>query len=259
MHIDLIVTHACNKNCPLCDQRIATSPFKHMTWEEYGLLLEAMKGLRVRQVRLTGGEPLVHPKMSELIQRLRNDFPQAELLMATNGALLHRLTSAERDRFARITISYYGSYNHDVVQKVLRSRKEYRNIYFVDSRKMVDPDVDHALDEVVARRCFRMCAQRRPRVVGDKVYGCCLSEGIERNYRLESVHCELRPGWQREYRKLPTYKACRYCVTAHQNARNWMAACKSYALSLVVLNAVGNVARRLKRAVMRRRLLALSS
>jgi hypothetical protein len=257
VQFDLEITHACNKHCPFCDQRIASSPFKHMSWEQYARVVDAMRGLKVGLVRLIGGEPLMHPEFSGLVRRVRNDFPGAAMVMTTNGALLDLLRAEERRIFARITVSYYGAFNAAIVRRMLLSPKEYANVYFTDSRWMYDPDLDPNLDEKTARRCLKGCSQTCVRVIGERIYGCCIAEGIERHYKTEKVHCELRPGWPSEFAALPTYKACQRCYYAGQLASNWRTAIASRTLSALANNRLGNVARKMNRFLTRGRWLKI--
>lgn len=90
-HLRLSVTSACNLRCAYCrpggrhdrlpnrawndDQRVELVAFLHRA---YGLA----------QVRLTGGEPLLHPGLIQLVRRIHAVAPDLSLAMTTNALLL---------------------------------------------------------------------------------------------------------------------------------------------------------------------------
>jgi len=104
-HLRLSVTSACNLRCAYC--RPAVTPrvapgstlsdrlrFELVTWlcDRFGL----------RQLRLTGGEPLLHRSIESLIAAIRDAAPNLSIAMTTNGCLLShsaaRLRAAGLDR-----------------------------------------------------------------------------------------------------------------------------------------------------------------
>ena len=94
-HLRLSVTSACNLSCLYCrpgrgsgcrprelsdSQRLELIRFLH---DEYGL----------KQVRLTGGEPLLHDSIVPLVAEIRRSLPALSLAMTTNGGRLKFLAS----------------------------------------------------------------------------------------------------------------------------------------------------------------------
>jgi cyclic pyranopterin phosphate synthase len=66
---------------------------QRLTDDEFVRLAELFVKLGVRSIRLTGGEPLVHPTLPDVVARLARLAPRPELSLTTNGVTL--------DRFAR--------------------------------------------------------------------------------------------------------------------------------------------------------------
>ena len=115
----LSLTARCNLACPYCCPDLEDPP-DLLTLAERVALVEATVGLGVHTLRLTGGEPLLHRRLEELIaalQPLRRRDPGdprgalREIALTSNGVLL----SAERARqlktagLDRITISLDGT------------------------------------------------------------------------------------------------------------------------------------------------------
>ncbi|MFL5842070.1 MAG: GTP 3',8-cyclase MoaA [Thermoleophilaceae bacterium] len=88
------VTDRCNFRCRYC------MPAEGLPWlpkpdvlsfEEIHRLVRLMAEMGVREVRLTGGEPLVRRDLPELVGRLADTQGVEDLSLTTNGVLLDRL------------------------------------------------------------------------------------------------------------------------------------------------------------------------
>lgn len=215
--ISWVITHECDKNCVYCSQRVQTSPYRNLSEKQYYKVRDCLRLHKISHITLTGGEPLVHPGIHWLIERIREDFPRTPLTMTTNGSLLDVLSEEEIDSFASITISWYRGFNDAACEEYAKRK----NFFIKDGNHWFDIDVDPDLDEAAARKFHARCPRRRIRIVGDRIYGCCNSEAIERSFGTDKIHLDIHPGWYREYRELPTYKACQHCfVTAALGQRN---------------------------------------
>ena len=109
----LSLTARCNLACPYCLPDDRDPPGLLSTAERVALVTAAV-GLGVHSLRLTGGEPLLHPQLEELItalRPLRQTGGLREIALTSNGSLL----SAERARalraagLDRITLSLDGA------------------------------------------------------------------------------------------------------------------------------------------------------
>ncbi|MDT4920324.1 MAG: 3,8-cyclase [Pseudonocardiales bacterium] len=99
------LTDLCSLRCTYC------MPAEGLPWlakaqrlddDEFLRLSELFLRLGVRSIRLTGGEPLVHPTLPDVIGRLAALEPRPEISLTTNGVTLARsataLTAAGLDR-----------------------------------------------------------------------------------------------------------------------------------------------------------------
>jgi cyclic pyranopterin phosphate synthase len=99
------LTDLCSLRCTYC------MPAEGLPWltkaqrlsdDEFLRLSDLFLRLGVRSIRLTGGEPLVHPTLPDVVERLAALEPRPEISLTTNGVTLarsaHRLAAAGLDR-----------------------------------------------------------------------------------------------------------------------------------------------------------------
>ena len=116
------VTDLCNFRCHYClvPDGIEWLPRDEiLTFEEIARVVQTLVGLGIRDVRLTGGEPLVRKGFPDLAARVAAIPGIRDLSVTTNGVLLQRdarslvsagirrfnvsLDALSRDRFAEVT------------------------------------------------------------------------------------------------------------------------------------------------------------
>jgi cyclic pyranopterin phosphate synthase len=87
------LTDLCSLRCTYC------MPAEGLAWlrkaerltdDEFVRLAALFVRLGVRSVRLTGGEPLVHPTLPDVVARLADLRPRPEIALTTNGVSLDR-------------------------------------------------------------------------------------------------------------------------------------------------------------------------
>ncbi len=104
----LSITDRCNFRCVYCmDPDVRFAPAGELlTIDEHIRIARVAVGLGVTKVRITGGEPALHPGLIELLQGLKG-LGLTDIAMTTNGSLMDTAT-ARRWREAgltRITLS----------------------------------------------------------------------------------------------------------------------------------------------------------
>ncbi|MDQ6914693.1 MAG: GTP 3',8-cyclase MoaA [Actinomycetota bacterium] len=102
----LSVTDRCNFRCQYCMPAEGLPWLERsdvLTFEEIHRLVALLASMGVRDVRLTGGEPLVRREFPRLVEMLRGVSDLREIALTTNGFLLERdaeaLVRAGVDRF----------------------------------------------------------------------------------------------------------------------------------------------------------------
>jgi organic radical activating enzyme len=93
--IEVDLCHHCNLNCAGCSAfspLIAEPQFADSgVFENDIMRLSALLNGNLGRIHLMGGEPLLHPEISEFIRASRKAFPQMAIKIVTNGVLLDKM------------------------------------------------------------------------------------------------------------------------------------------------------------------------
>ncbi len=110
-HIDylrLSLTDRCNFRCTYCmPQDMTFAPrSENLHLDELSLIAQAFVDLGVKKIRLTGGEPLIHPDFDQLLFRLSNLEGLADIALTTNAALLaEKISVIKASKVTQMNIS----------------------------------------------------------------------------------------------------------------------------------------------------------
>lgn len=121
-YLRISLTDRCNLRCVYCmpaEGMKFMENDKHLTFDEIESVVRVAAKLGVRRLRLTGGEPLVRPKVEELVERLSAVPGIEDIALTTNGIFLApkaealkkagitrvniSLDSMKQERFGKIT------------------------------------------------------------------------------------------------------------------------------------------------------------
>jgi len=119
-YMRISVTDRCDLRCIYCTSHSETGTHEDvLTYEEILRIVEAAASLGVNKIRLTGGEPLVRARVSQLVSMIADVDGIEEGSLTTNGTMLAKyarelkqaglrrvnvsLDSLKRERFAAIT------------------------------------------------------------------------------------------------------------------------------------------------------------
>jgi cyclic pyranopterin phosphate synthase len=92
-YLRVSVTDRCNLRCIYCMPLEGVTPIAHgdlLSYEEIRTVVEVVAGLGMKQVRLTGGEPLVRADLPVLVRMLSHIEGIEEVCLTTNGTLLRQ-------------------------------------------------------------------------------------------------------------------------------------------------------------------------
>ncbi len=154
------VTDRCNIRCFYCmpEREVDFVPRAEiLTFEEIERFVRLAAKLGIREVRITGGEPLLRKDLPDLVRRIAAAPGIQDLALTTNGVLLEdlaaplyeaglrrlnvHLDTLDRDRFVRIT-------RRDMIGRVLAGLDACKRIGFspikinaVAVKGLVEPDI----------------------------------------------------------------------------------------------------------------------
>ena len=108
------VAHTCNLSCEQCSHYSNFHPSVPMptpeeTAEEYAAWNNR---LRPRRFALLGGEPTLNPRLVEHVRLARRAWPDSDLMLVSNGLLLHRHPELPRvlvETNCRLDVSQHGT------------------------------------------------------------------------------------------------------------------------------------------------------
>jgi GTP 3',8-cyclase len=122
-YLRISLTDRCNLRCVYC------MPKEGLQWqpradrlsvEEIIRVVETAAQGGVRRVRLTGGEPLVHPHIVEVVRRIASTPSIEEISLTTNAMLLERLAQPLAEAgLKRVNISL-DSLDADIFRRITR-------------------------------------------------------------------------------------------------------------------------------------------
>ena len=113
----LVVHEACNCRCVMCDIWKANAQGRALAPAVLDAHVDALRRLRVRRVMLTGGEPLLHPNLWALCDRLRAEG--IAITLVTTGLLAERDAETIAAAIDTVVVSVDGPpVVHDAVRRV---------------------------------------------------------------------------------------------------------------------------------------------
>jgi len=122
-YLRISLTDRCNLRCVYCMPKHGLqwqSLAEQLSAEEIVRVVETAALSGVKRVRLTGGEPLVHPQVIEIVRRIASVPNIEEVSLTTNAMLLERLAQPLADAgLKRVNISL-DSLDADTFKRITR-------------------------------------------------------------------------------------------------------------------------------------------
>jgi hypothetical protein len=192
------LTHRCNLAHPLCDHRIAGSGYE-LSWEDFQHALQFLDD--GDQAILVGGEPTLHPQFQRIAEALL--MKGIPVHVKTNGARINICPPG-----AVATLQHYPGENDAIVERWGGEPWVTVNPFTGWWNPRRDPDLGDKRAKAVRLNC-----SAELRLFGRRLYGCCVSEGIERAFGCGPAWVPMDANW-RDWRRIPTWRTCRRCFRA---------------------------------------------
>jgi len=243
---EITVAQHCNLACRSCTHLAPVLPVGHVDPDQLrGDLAILAKFVRANHVRLMGGEPLLHPKLIDVMEATLRSGLSPRLRVNTNGLDLHRMPEAFWERVHEVRIAIYPGVRiprphlEHAIELALRHRVDLRLMYYDDFRESYS-ELGTGDDRLV-RRIYGTCQVahrwRCYNVFEGHFYKCALAVFIPRviqheslvPFEQEGLRIVDSPSFRREldaYLASPVpLRSCRFCLAsvgkrfAHQQVR----------------------------------------
>ncbi len=134
IHAQLILTNHCNLNCSFCSCSDRQKSLE-LDFDEIKKVLDILSERGSKSITITGGgEPLLHPKINEVIDYARKKHLKIGLV--TNGILLKRLKIHDNITWCRISSDDSRIPSYDLIESAIK----------------INPKIGWAFSHVVTRK-----------------------------------------------------------------------------------------------------------
>jgi organic radical activating enzyme len=116
--VEVNLTAHCNLACYGCDHASPVHAEEYLSVEEFAKDLAALAPVyHVFEFLLTGGEPLLHPRLLDVIDTIRRSGVAEKITLMTNGVLLHKAPEALWSKIDKIGVSVYPGVNRKLDER----------------------------------------------------------------------------------------------------------------------------------------------
>lgn len=154
-HIDYLrvsLTDRCNFRCTYCMDENMTfeSRSEHLLSDELLLICQAFVELGVQKIRLTGGEPLIHPDFPYLLKKLSQFEQLSNIAITTNGSkVAEHIELIKQSKISQLNISL-DALDADCFMRITRTGNLHQVLSGVDAA--IDAGIDRVrLNAVVSK------------------------------------------------------------------------------------------------------------
>lgn len=210
--IDVHVVEHCNLNCKGCSHFSSIAKPEFLDPKEYEKVLPYLARIEksIGQIQLLGGEPLLHPHLSELIKITKAYLPNTNINIVTNGVLLvSEQKLKEREDFWKackvndvlIKISKYPGVNYEAVEANLR-KAGIKLIFFGDKGKdsgwskfpLYKNGFKHISNQLKFLKLTRCGSFNCLQLVENKIYPCCHVAYVRHLNNFFNLKFEIKEG-----------------------------------------------------------------
>lgn len=176
-HVDYHVTDHCNLNCAGCNQFGCLAKPWCISYEQFcdEWQLVHDKGLQFNEIRILGGETLLHPELDKLLIKLRSLFPTTAIVVYTNAILLsqqkEKLLPVFKDYNIILFISRYPNLKLDYakLKEGFPRVRESNATHFMNTSFHTEPDFDR---DDSFRNCNNASSWRCRFLKNNRLYPC---------------------------------------------------------------------------------------
>lgn len=221
--LELTITDFCNLNCPLCAQGIPIQKDKRTMSIDYLKDISVFfKPYEFSVIKVSGGEPTLHPQFSEICKKLPEFFPSKHYVLATNGFKLEKYRESI-GIFDIIDLSNYPGLNDEVYDRLIKlnmpglkasKKKDYKgmkDIYFKANLRK----------DNICKYCDRTVQLK---IVQDYIYPCCVVFGLSllNNIDVKEAGVRVDKDWRQKLANIDLERFCKICWLDVNILRFWL-------------------------------------
>jgi MoaA/NifB/PqqE/SkfB family radical SAM enzyme len=161
LSVEYNLTEHCNLTCYACDHASPLLPKKFASIEEFTRDFEALaRVFHSKQLRIVGGEPLLHPQLIEFLVEARRIKIADAIVLITNGVLLHEAPGELWKRIDQLWISAYPGVKRKLddeeCARICKTHNVHLQIWHANkfNRTLINNRVD---DPDLVKAIFREC------------------------------------------------------------------------------------------------------
>lgn len=222
--LELCVTDLCNLKCRYCCQATNENSNKaHMPLNDIKKVAEMVSKHEFFTIKISGGEPTLHPNFGEICQNLRLWFTAHHYQLATNGCNLLRYRNLLHF-YDSIDLTLYPGLNDKTYNDILLSSIHTPDIFCTtrfDDELMRNVFKENNLGETNIFMKCRYPAWRK--VVQGRIYPCSniFGQAIRQKFNPNSVSVPMDENWRENLEELTIETHCQRCwVTVRHSPQN---------------------------------------
>jgi len=210
--LEIAITDFCNLNCPLCSQGTPWQKDKKIiSLAELEKISRLIKPFEFQTIKLSGGEPTLHPQFAEICDNLRKLFPAHRYSLASNGFQLEKFLDHLKV-YDDIELTHYPHRNDEVFEKLVKlNLPNVTAIKKEDYQDLVDLYKAKNLNQTnIYKRCpFAEIFK----IVQNRIYPCCVifGQSVVNNINLDLISAFLDENWRENLAKINLEPYCQRC------------------------------------------------
>mgnify|MGYP001214112868 CR=1 FL=1 len=210
-YLEIAITDFCNLTCSLCSQATPLqNDKKTMSFNEIERISKFFKPYEFDRIKISGGEPTLHPEFAKISRHLNNLFPAEKYILATNGKKLKKYIN-DVDIYDVIDLTNYPGLNDKTYQELLEFDLPYVNQSKEEYTELDDVNLKNNTHK---KNIYKSCSFTfTKKIVQSRIYACCISFGqsIRQNFDRNQVSVPIDKNWRENIRKLELESHCRNC------------------------------------------------
>ena len=140
-YAEFYITNHCNIACSGCNRFNNYKFSGSEDWDSYcNIYKEWSSLLNIDHIAILGGEPLLHPKLKQILNDVRSFWPNATIEITTNGLLIERIKPDLLQCLIDNNIQIYCSLHHpDWEEKIKKSMiDKFGNLELLEKKRIIE-------------------------------------------------------------------------------------------------------------------------